>query len=256
MRQGNGWTRGQLLAALKLYCEIPFGKMHSRNPEIIRIATMIGRTADALAMKLTNFASLDPRITATGRKGLQGASGADRAIWAELTANWQEMADEMERNASKLGLADNSSMPRQTDEAADYTGVTRTSLVETRVGQQFFRRAVLSAYDNKCCITGLAIPALLVASHIVPWSSDASKRLDPRNGLCLSALHDRAFDEGLIAVSENFEVMVSSRIKSAKASQYLKDAFLSYADKPIIMPAKFTPDPGCLQYHRENLFVA
>jgi putative restriction endonuclease len=60
---------------------MPFGKMHYRNPEIIKYAGVIGRTPSALAMKLSNIASLDPAITTTGRKGLIGASATDKAMW-------------------------------------------------------------------------------------------------------------------------------------------------------------------------------
>ena len=78
------WTRQQLLVAFSLYCKMPFGKLHSRNPEIIKYAGLLGRTPSALAMKLTNIASLDPAIIASGRKGLKGASKADRQMWEEM----------------------------------------------------------------------------------------------------------------------------------------------------------------------------
>lgn len=68
------WSRNQLLIAFNLYCQMPFGKMDSRNPEVIKYAGIIGRTPSALAMKLSNIASLDPEITSTGRSGLKGAS--------------------------------------------------------------------------------------------------------------------------------------------------------------------------------------
>ena len=49
-------------------------------------------------------------------------------------------------------------------------GKTRTANVQTRVNQGFFRSVVISAYNGKCCITGLNMPSLLIASHIKPWS--------------------------------------------------------------------------------------
>ena len=67
------WTKEQLKLAFHLYCQLPFGKLHQRNPEIIKLANMIGRTPSAVAMKLVNFASLDPAITGTGRSGLGNA---------------------------------------------------------------------------------------------------------------------------------------------------------------------------------------
>lgn len=78
MASNKGWTRQELLIAFGLYCQIPFGKLHSRNPDIIKYAELIGRTPSALAMKLTNIASLDPVITSSGRKGLSSAQRVSR----------------------------------------------------------------------------------------------------------------------------------------------------------------------------------
>ncbi|HUV69774.1 MAG TPA: HNH endonuclease [Terracidiphilus sp.] len=256
MPQKNGWSREQLIIALKLYCEIPFGKMDARNPEIIRYSKLIHRSPGSLAMKLTNFASLDPKIVSTGRRGLTNSSRADREIWNEMTSDWGRIATEIDRTEQRLD--DANSTPQEEEEPpqgdANYTGLTKTTLIAARVGQRFFRQAVLSAYDFKCCITGLAAQELLVASHIVPWRADSSNRLNPRNGLCLSALHDRAFDQGLITISESLHVVLSSRISEMKPNRYIDDAFFAYAHKPINLPAKFVPDLAFLKYHRENLF--
>ncbi len=255
MPQNNGWSREQLLIALKLYCEIPFGRMSSGNSEIIRFSKLIHRTPSSLAMKLTNLASLDPKIVSTGRKGLTNASKADKEIWNEMTSDWGHIAVEINQTVQELApTTTNQEVPEPPQIGADFTGLTKTTLIEARVGQRFFRQAVLSAYDFKCCITGLAAQELLVASHIVPWRADSNNRLNPRNGLCLSALHDRAFDQGLITISENFHLLLSSRISKLKPNRYIDDAFLVYADKPIEIPAKFVPDSAFLKYHRENLF--
>jgi putative restriction endonuclease len=255
MPQNDGWSREQLIIALKLYCEIPFGRMHSRNPEIVRYAELIHRSPGSLAMKLTNFASLDPKIVSTGRKGLTKVSKADREIWDEMTSNWGHIAIEINQTVQRLAPTaayQEALESPQTD--IDYAGFTKTMLTEARIGQRFFREAVLSAYDFKCCVTGLAVQELLVASHIVPWRADSSNRLNPRNGLCLSALHDRAFDQGLITISEGFRLLLSPHISKLKPNRYIEDAFLAYADKPICMPAKFAPDLVFLKYHREVLF--
>lgn len=74
------WTKEQLKLAFNLYCQLPFGKLDMRTPEVILLASLIGRTSGAVAMKLSNFASLDPAITGTGRKGLDGASNLDREV--------------------------------------------------------------------------------------------------------------------------------------------------------------------------------
>lgn len=253
---GTGWTRQQMLVALYLYCQIPFGKMHSRNPEIIRCAELINRTPSALAMKLTNIASLDPAIRLTGRRGLENASAADKAMWDEMQSDWEGFADAARREASALGVdaslepsVDEIAMP---EEVIDYTGASKTAQVAIRVGQAFFRRTILSAYDYRCCITGLAVPVLLVASHIVPWRVDAKNRLNPRNGLCLSVLHDRSFDAGIITIAEDMTVRVSKGY--AEGSRFFETTITTYDGQPIALPEKFRPDGGFLSYHRQHIF--
>ena len=252
-----GWTHQQLLVAFNLYCQMPFGKMHSRNPEVIKYAGLIGRTPSALAMKLTNIASLDPAITSTGRKGLQGASAADKAMWEEMQTDWERFAIEAQHAATTFGAAiefgadaDGAAMP---DEVVDYTGNNKTVQATTRIGQSFFRRSVLSAYNYQCCITGLSVPKLLVASHIIPWRADAANRLNPRNGLCLSVLHDKAFDAGIIAISEKMTISVS-RKHLTKEDHFFNSALLAYDGKPIALPEKFYPLAEFLDYHRQHIF--
>lgn len=247
----TGWTREQLLVAFKLYCQMPFGQMHSRNPEIIRHAEMIGRTPSALAMKLTNIASLDPAITSSGRKGLEGASAADKAMWEETRADWERFSLNAQQAMSTFGSIDTID-PDDTD---DYTGSNKTVTTTTRIGQDFFRRSVLSAYNYRCCITGLSLPKLLVASHIVPWRIDAKNRLNPRNGLCLSMLHDKAFDAGIIGIAADMTIRIS-RKHAIKSDPFFDSALLAYDGKPIVPPEKFHPLEEFLAYHRQHVFAA
>ncbi len=258
MMNRMNWTREQLLIAFKLYCQIPFGKMHYRNADIIDYAKLIGRTPSALAMKLTNIASLDPHITSTGRRGLRASSSADKAMWDEMQSDWDSFALEMQEAenhygeisaSAEIGLLKSSEF----NDSIDYSGINRVIQATTRVGQGFFRRAVLSAYDSQCCITGLSIPELLVASHIIPWRVDEKNRINPRNGLCLSTIHDRAFDLGIITISDEMSVTVSKRCRSSNDS-FLRMALTSYEGKPIRLPEKFQPDPKFLSYHRQHVF--
>jgi len=92
----NEWTRDQLLMALRLYMRTPFGRLHGKNPEIIALAKKIGRTPGALAMKASNFASIDPNLN---RKGLANAAQAERDIWAEFENNPTNLAIEAEAAA-------------------------------------------------------------------------------------------------------------------------------------------------------------
>jgi predicted restriction endonuclease len=125
-----------------------------------------------------------------------------------------------------------------------------------RRGQSFFRAAVFAAHVGKCCITGITNEALLRASHIVPWSHDPALRLDPRNGLCLNALHDAAFDRGLITLSNRFVLQVSKCVKAEVPATIYREMFESRAGAPITMPERFSPAPEMLEYHRRNVFIA
>ncbi len=89
MANQRRWERDELLVAFYLYSHTPFGRISQRNPEIIQIAELMQRSASSLSMKMANIASCDPSITSTGRKGLPGASRADKAMWQEMTQDWE-----------------------------------------------------------------------------------------------------------------------------------------------------------------------
>lgn len=256
MSNRRRWARQELLVAFGLYCQIPFGKLHSRNPEIIKIAELIGRTPSALAMKLTNIASLDPAITSTGRKGLSSVSNADREMWQEMQNNWGDFAIESEDTINSIlrGTESYVSDNESASEYQDYTGRDRIVPTKIRIGQNFFRKSVLSAYRYRCCITGLATPKLLVASHIVPWRDDPANRLNPRNGLALSILHDKAFDLGMITINDDMTVRVSRKEFSVE-DNFFVTTLKSYDGKSIALPDKFQPHENFLAYHRKNIFM-
>jgi predicted restriction endonuclease len=253
------WTKEQLKLAFHLYCQLPFGKLDMRTPEVIRLAGHIGRTPGAVAMKLSNFASLDPAITGTGRKGLEGASNLDREVWAEFHADWENLALECSLLNAQLGKEKGAEAVVELDASEqeglqDFTGETKRVVTEQRIKQHFFRRAVLSSYRGRCCISGLSDTRLLMASHIVPWSSDKANRLNPSNGLCLSAIHDKAFDRGLITFSDNYEVMLSEQLKR-NDDAFVAQIFLPLEGRRIELPEKFIPSIDFLARHRSEIFI-
>jgi hypothetical protein len=252
------WTLDQLKLAFHLYCQLPFGKLHQRQPDIIALAQIIGRTPSAVAMKLVNFASLDPAITASGRAGLGNASAQDRDVWEAFHADWEGLADECEalriRFAAEHGVAVPAEEPASNELPADYTGEVRRVVTAQRLKQRFFRRAVLASYRGRCCMSGLSEPRLLIASHIVPWSTDPKNRLNPSNGLCLSAIHDRAFDQGLISMTDDFQVLVSEELRRRK-DLFIEQTFGAIDGKAIELPERFAPTLDLVAHHREVIFA-
>ncbi|MYE38741.1 MAG: HNH endonuclease, partial [Chloroflexi bacterium] len=119
-------------------------------------------------------------------------------MWEEMTSNWENFAIESQAALTSFGLVEGAQDHEPgTEESFDETsrsGTDRPVLSTTRVGQDFFRSAVLSSYNYRCCITGLSVPRLLIASHIIPWRLNQENRVNPGNGLSLNALHDKAFD--------------------------------------------------------------
>jgi len=102
----------------------------------------------------------------------------------------------------------------------------------------------------------VAVPELLTASHIIPWSADESRRADPTNGLCLNALYDRAFDRGLITFDEDYRLVISGQLKKGDAPEFQQVNFLAREGAKLTLPHRFAPDAVALQKHRETIFVA
>ena len=188
------WTRDEAMLAYRLYCELPFGKLHKGNPQIIELARRLGRSPSSIALKLGNFAHLDPTQRARGIRGMANVSALDREVAAAFAADWDVA---IERTSQQWDL------PSELDVATaiEARPTEGTASVKVRLTQGFFRRAVMAAYDSTCCVCGISTARLMVASHIVPWAASPTQRTNPRNGLALCALHDRAFDTGLFTVT-------------------------------------------------------
>ena len=249
------WTREELILAFSLYLKLPFGKLHHGNPEIIHLAQIIDRTPDAVAMRLSNFASVDPYHQQRGIKGLTGGLKQVQPIWNEFINNKEELLFESEKI-----LAD---LEKQTIETKfaeilsgteNMKGETKIREVKTRVNQNVFRQIVLANYNSKCAITGIDLPDLLVASHIIPWSKNEEERLNPENGICLSALYDRTYDKGLIGITEKYQILISNELKSNEKKEYYPLAFGSLSSITLQLPQKYLPKKEFLQFHLDTIF--
>lgn len=246
----TNWTREELIATFNLYCKIPFSKINYRHPLIQQLALAIGRSPSAIAWKLVNFASLDPTLQARNITGAKHIGKLDKLIFDEFYTNRDEFVYKSEIEINKF-------LKKKDFNWNDFEikdGKTKESVVKVRVNQSFFRDMILASYENKCCITGINLPDLLVASHIIPWAKDVKNRLNPENGLCLNELHDKAFDKGLITIDSNYRIKNSKYLFSFNNNENIKSFFLKYEDKQIEMPTRFLPNKDFLEYHRKNIF--
>lgn len=251
------WTREELILAINLYSKLPFGKFHKNNTEVIALAHLIGRTPSSVGLKLGNLASFDPMLQARGIKGASNSSKLDRLVWDEFYGNIDTVAFESELLRAKKELRDVSDILASEPELnriLSMEGKEREQLVKVRVNQSFFRQMVLSAYDYTCCITGLKIPELLVAGHIKRWSDDERNRMNPHNGIAINALHDKAFEIGLITITPDYIIKVSPTIHKTVPTKDVEELFLQYDGKQIREPKKFWPDVHLLKEHFDIRF--
>lgn len=213
--------------------------------------------------KMFNLQAYDPHRPG----GLSGGSKKiEPEIWKEFEENPTRIVMESEQLMMALeehtlnqeeAVVRDASLPSIEEIEIAQEGWETGRLIKVRNKQGTFRKMILASYDSTCCMTGINVPELLIASHIAPWASHPKNRLDPRNGLCLNALHDRAFDRGLISVDAKRIIKVSERMKEA-AKESEKASFIAASDgREINMPKKenFSPSAEFLEYHHKNIFV-
>lgn len=249
------WTREELILAFNLYLKLPFGKLHHGTPEIIHLASILDRTPNSIAMRLSNFASVDPYHQGRGIKGLTGGIRQVEPIWNEFIENKEELLFESERILANLEKQTiETKFAEILSETENLKGETKVREVKTRVNQNAFRQIVLANYSGKCAITGIDIPELLIASHIIPWSQNEAERLNPENGICLSALYDKAFDKGLIGITEKYQIIISSELKTKEKKEFYPSNFGNLSGFALQLPQKYLPKKEFLQFHLNTIF--
>lgn len=253
MAKRENWTREQSIIALYYYCKIPFGKVTDNHPDVIKVSDLIGRSIGAVKMKIGNFGSLDPELRKRGIVGLGNTSKLDEEVWEYYNRNWNKLAEDAEKIIANFkGEELEKSIDINLTDLLE--GREKLTQVKARINQRFFRDTILASYDNKCAITGLPLKELLIASHIIPWVDDEKNRLNPSNGICLNALHDKAFDRGLITITPDYKIKVSDSVFTLEKEKSIKKDFIKYQNKQIILPKKFFPEQEYLEFHNQNIF--
>ena len=250
------WTRDEMILTLALYFQLPFGRLNHTTPEVRELAKLMNRTENAVALRLVNFAACDPYIINSGRTGMSGGLSVCTPYWDEFSGDKEKLFLEAQRIKAKL-------LHQPIEETLHITskeleGMERETVIKQRVNQLAFRSMILYNYEERCAITGINIPDLLIASHIIPWAdSTPTQKLNPENGICLSALYDRAFDRGLITISpDDYTVCLSSALREYETQEFFDKHFGCIAGQQLLMPIEHCPDRDFLAYHRDRIFIA
>ena len=250
------WTRAEMILVLNLYLKLPFGKMYSRNPDVIHLANIIGRSANAVALRLVNYASYDPQLKHRGISGMAHGGKKCSDLWNEFINDRERLLFESERIlAEHEGTTIEKKYEQEIkDIPKGIVGETKVREVKTRVNQNVFRQIVLANYDGRCALTGIDLSELLVASHIIPWAENEQERLNPENGICLSSLYDKAFDTGLISFTNEQRVIFSVRLMDNVGKDYYTKYFVPIENSTLITPRKYNINPQFLEWHRDCIF--
>lgn len=255
------WTREEVLLTIRLYCKLPYRKLRQSTPEVRELALLLNRTPSAISKRCCNYVQFDP-VESKRVKGFTRAAKLDKSIWAEINSDWDSFVAESEQieqaiREKKHALPAQKNVVTSLQDSSFPVGFSREQIVRIRIGQRFFREAVLTAYDRRCCVTGIAHDALLIASHIKPWkdSDPKTERTNPRNGLCLSPLYDKAFDAGLMTVDDEYKIKFSSSVVSIATEEIVQNFFNCYEGKRLSLPDRFTPEQQFFEHHRNYIFI-
>lgn len=250
----NRWSHDEMVLALALYFQIPFGRINRNTPEVKKLGDLIGRGANAASMRLANYAHIDPYIINTGRNGLAGGASVCQGVWDEYVNDKERLYKEAAEIKARLM---NQSLEESLQiQPSDFVGHERETVIKQRVDQSAFRAMILNNYNETCAITGINDKRLLAACHIIPWSKREDTRLNPENGICLSPLYHEAFDQGLFTIRpDDYTVMISPSLRERLTKDVYLDHFGKFENRKIILPEEHQPDVSFLHYHAEYLYI-
>lgn len=250
---GKRWTYQETQMAFALYYLIPANEIDKKDADVWRLAESLGRTPRSVAMKLWNIAAYDERRIDQGKAGLRHGGSLDIKVWNDYREHGDDFIWE------GIGLLETALSGETLSPCVQYAtnclreGIDEVVYAKRRVNQNYFKNCLMQNYGSRCCLTGLQMTDLLIASHIKPWSAceNGAERVDPRNGLLLNAFHDKAFDRGLITLSRNLEIVVSRKVVHDEPN----DSWLwAYNGRKIELPSCNSPALEFVEYHQDCVF--
>ncbi|MCI1978369.1 MAG: HNH endonuclease [Bifidobacteriaceae bacterium] len=268
----RNWSREETMMAFALYVILQPRECDDKGLDVQRLASSLHRTPSSVALKIWNIAAHDVNRKNRGRVGMRHGSKLDSQVWEWYAVEPDLFMEECLSLLKDALLKANKSAPEPTPFASDrYSplesatklfvaeqvpeGKERETTTLQRVNQSYFRNSLLQNYHQTCCMTGIQIPALLIASHIKPWKASApTEKTAAANGLLLNAFHDRAFDQGLISINDDYRIMVNhDKVEHSD----INDKWLyDFEGQTIALPSINRPSHEFIEYHHKHVFLS
>lgn len=245
--------------AFALYMVLAPSECDDRGRDVQRVASVLHRTPNAASLKIWNIAANDCNRRLSGRVGMTHGSRLDREIWEEYAQEGDDflnrcldLVTEVLQQADRNDVLPSSRFSSLETASRMLLGEERTVTAVQRVHQEYFRNSLLTNYRHSCCLSGIHVDSLLIASHIKPWAeSSPRERTASSNGLLLNAFLDRAFDQGFITINHDYRVIVSGEVRHSPAN----DMWLyRYDGRRIALPEVNPPSHEFIDYHNTHVF--
>ncbi len=245
--------------AFALYMVLTPSECDDRGRDVQRVASILHRTPNAVSLKIWNIAANDRNRRMSGRVGMTHGSRLDHEVWEEYSQEGDiffnrclDLVTEVLRQADSNDVLPSSRFSSLETASRVLLGEERMVTAAQRVHQEYFRNSLLTNYHHSCCLSGIRMDSLLIASHIKPWAvSTPKEKTASSNGLLLNAFLDRAFDQGFITIDHDYRVIVSDEVGHSSAN----DMWLyRYAGQKITLPEVNPPSHEFIDYHNGYVF--
>ena len=241
------WTEDETLFLFKIFLTEPVQSLPVSSPRIQELARTLNRKPGSIHRKLADIYSNEPSYIESGRKQTNCAKLVSE-IWNDLYSDCESTMKRMDVAYESVTGLDNGEIIIDYDISP---GLDVPVEATRRKGQQVFRLRVAHNFEYRCCITGIAIPCLMVASHIKAWSESTPKeRTDPGNGLYLNRLHDCLFDRHMMTVDEDMRIEYADSLRSGNSDDTYEVFFGRYEGMRIHEPVCNSVNNAYMDEHR------
>lgn len=240
------WTRDEFIVTLDLYFRMSHSRFCKTDPDVRKLALLIGRTPSSAAMRLCNFISCDPRLRGSNA-GLVNGMGQCLPYWEEFAHDQEKLRAEAAMSRQRLlelaAEKDSSSC------AGKWDGLSG-EMQDSR-----FQALVLRNYGSHCAVSGIGVPDILMGCHIIPRACDSGKAMSADNGLCLTVLYAKAYLDGLIGIDQDYRIHVSGELGSHQMESGYAASFRKYEGRAINLGGvTIRPNPDFLKWHMDSVY--